>query len=599
MSTAAAGQQHTLWYREVGSTLLSVIRFVVYSVYDAIEEKASDGGAGGAIPFFTFAAMSQALGLFCYQELRSRSVRNAFFVPMPPRSVQVGALHPEIPRPNIEAQVMGLIGEATCSSLLLGARGCGKSWLLRKATRRLLAETGGGVAYIAVRPRSTVNEFILQLAERMNFRFRRPTSWIVRFVVWLFEHQGDQSESSETSEFSDWHRLAGAVEQAAREIQSGTWRMFDWNRKGERGRVPTVVIDNLQNLCKDEDDDGDDLHKCSHMRFIVALVEWAAWCADRQVLRVVLTLPSTADFDYMQQVCPRLPALQTLELPVLDEEQVTQYLGQLDAADQAGDLIRNVDSPLDARKMWDAGMQIKMSWQEVRKQMRGQGRRVLRKYALDIWDECDDREDERRTARTWRLLLQLVDEHDESRRGVLPHNRRHLGAAAARVVEEMTRGAVLNVRMLSGETRINFAPLRYELRRFAKDGSDCDPPQRAKLEKRLDCLDPEWRCEWKMGSSEDMWTGRLPTGETMPLSGSPGMGPRLRSLDQRVRRLSNLNATSDTIALANDLATLDEQADIALQSMGLQAMRASRDSVAELAEMVTGSPPPGFARSAE
>jgi len=457
---------------------------------------------------------------------------------------------------------------------VVGPRGSGKSWILRTVCGDLI-KTGKGVAYLSVRPRSTVKEAIVQLAECMNFRFQRPTSWIVRFVAWFFEQHSDASSEEETRELSDWHRLAQAIEDAAEDVSSGAhWvgalsflNFFSGHIC--KGEVPSLVIDNLQNVNATEDgdeeeEDEDGIKKMGECeKFILALIDWAAWCADRRVLRVVLCLPTSAAVERVLGSSARMPALHVFEVPVLKWVEAEKHLEPLREDvddDEAKAVLWNVESPLDARLLWDSRMQVGEPWDKIAKQLRSEGKRILRNYDLELdVNQIDTGDTERnvRRARAWRWLLQLADEHNSGlRRGVLPHNKRYLGAAATKVVNEMTEASILSVQLMGGETRVHSAPLRFHLAEYSKrEGSDDKTweTKRNKLERYLERLDPEWKNDWQYKTNE--------------VSSAVHRGPVRRDSKELgsvcVRRLSH-NRWDKTIAAQHDM--VDEQASMTLAS---------------------------------
>eukprot|EP01062_Namystynia_karyoxenos_P070101 TRINITY_DN65494_c0_g1_i1.p1 TRINITY_DN65494_c0_g1~~TRINITY_DN65494_c0_g1_i1.p1 ORF type:complete len:733 (+),score=142.04 TRINITY_DN65494_c0_g1_i1:75-2273(+) len=524
----------------------------VESVYTHLQAQLTTATDGeGAIFVVVFAAISQGFGMWGYQWIRHRYMRRAFYAPIRHRSaerrgVEQGMLHPEIPRGNLEKQVERALSTGTCSQLILGSRGCGKSWLLRKLSAKL-QQSGDALAYISVRPRSTTQEFIVQLAERMDFRFQQPTSWLVRFVRWVFENHGGQKDASEaSSEVSCFHRLTAALELAAREISAG-----NWEHRGT-GRMPTLVIDNLQNLHADPDDSVDDDAPGTHVKFIISLVEWAAWCADKRILRVVLGLPSTPHFDKVLQSSPHLASLQTLEFPPLRKEVwLEDAMKHLCPTAEKNDEARHcalavlsiVESPLDAKKVWDSCTQLRLGWDRVARLMLAQGFRLLRNYDLDNLAVSGDPADDKTRARTWRLLLHLIDDRHATY-GVLPHDQRHLGDAS-KVVDELTHASHLCVRILGGEMRVGSAPLRYLLSKLAVSGSEV-PEDRKVVDAQLERLDPDWKKEWRFDA-----TGPVSSGRALHAERHTGM---------RGRRLSRADHDHEASRLARRHDELDEQA---------------------------------------
>eukprot|EP01062_Namystynia_karyoxenos_P004584 TRINITY_DN1162_c0_g1_i1.p1 TRINITY_DN1162_c0_g1~~TRINITY_DN1162_c0_g1_i1.p1 ORF type:complete len:670 (+),score=166.17 TRINITY_DN1162_c0_g1_i1:93-2102(+) len=461
------------------------------------------------------AIASQAVGIWLYGMWRDWSMHQAFF----PRLQFTGrwrrerpapataAAHPSIPREHL-ADVKAMLQHGLCAYLFTGSLGCGKTWLLSQAVLDL-RQKRWPVVYLDVRPRSNRQEFIVQLADVTNFRFQRPTSWLMRLCEWIFAHHwwNADDKTDDAPEVSDeWHRLTAAIESTAVVVDRAS------------GRVPTLVIDNLQNLLPDWDAEEGRQEEFTH-----AVLDWAAWCADNECLRVIIALPSTARTKRLLEENPHAQAtLQLYELPVLTQPEVARYLSRaaqrhrrapacerdptygydktrsfLESRESreerverrcAEELTRTVESPLWAKKMWDMRVILGRSWGVVANTFHAEGTRILRQYDLRSLEMVEDAEDNLRRARVWRLLICLADEHSSKRHGVRPYTKRMLGDRAHRDIEALLDASLLSWKLISGEIRIRSPPLRYIVRRMA--GTAGSEPRRRIMQALLR-LDPE------------------------------------------------------------------------------------------------------------
>eukprot|EP01062_Namystynia_karyoxenos_P013532 TRINITY_DN14881_c0_g1_i1.p1 TRINITY_DN14881_c0_g1~~TRINITY_DN14881_c0_g1_i1.p1 ORF type:complete len:652 (+),score=173.39 TRINITY_DN14881_c0_g1_i1:100-2055(+) len=437
------------------------------------------------------AFLTQAAGIWAYGKWREWHLYSAFFREpgqgllgfRRPEAAEVSP-HADVPRTLWQDTVRDMLVEGSCAYLVAGSLGCGKSWLLQHAVQQLRVD-GEAVAYVDVRPNSTRAEFVVQLADVMNFRFQQPTSWITSLMEWFFEQQVSTDDSAErpaAMELSDWHRLTLAIEHAAAAVER------------KRGRVATLVIDNLQNILVEKEGGDTEVQK-KNDDFVHTVLDWATWCADKEELRVVVALPSTMRTKRLLEQNPRAQAaLQVLEIPLLDKGEVDKYLeGCLPKPDdqewrRAVLLTSIVESPLWAKKMWDMCTLLGRSWKEIDANFHAEGTRILRQYGLRNFDPSPDAEEDRRKARMWRLLIKLLDEHAGTKRqGVRPHTKRLLGERAQRDIDALLDAAVLSSRLVTGEIRMRSPPLRYVVRQMAGESGSV---VRDAINRALERLDP-------------------------------------------------------------------------------------------------------------
>eukprot|EP00756_Hemistasia_phaeocysticola_P063601 Hpha_TRINITY_DN7077_c0_g1::TRINITY_DN7077_c0_g1_i1::g.22856::m.22856 len=370
---------------------------------------------------------------------------------------------PDLERDSLLNMISQVLKNGVSATLISGTVGCGKTWLLCRAVRSLLAE-GFGVVYLDVRPNSTPEEFTVQLAQAIGFRFQRPTSWIVRVTEWFFEQKwagfivsNDTDDGGDASNrgLSDWQRLTSAIERIA----------------AAADRPPTLVIDNLQNLKVNKDEED----------FCGNVLDWATWCAENETLRVVTALPCVPRVKAILGKNPHAEAaLHIIQLPLLTPDEVSGYLEGLVPAPvvhrsrdarwkkwkKVNTLVGILESPLWCKKMWDLRRRLGRGWDDICATFQAEGARLLRQYEIKSVEQTDDEEDNVRRARVWRLLIKLSDMHEETRDGY-PYPRRLLGDRAEKTVDALIEAAVISTCLLTGELRIRSPPLRYIVRVMA------------------------------------------------------------------------------------------------------------------------------------